>query len=188
MLSEFIVAHCDKDLSVIVISGSPTPKQLQAAWDRLYEQYIKAVAGNEFSDRLQVVKDYTLLESKVRRATMLLELYKVEEAREMIAKMITNFKYPIGRVSVDNLNSCLKRFQAYLKTDIVKLNGMAKKLETKEKKAKEPKVEDYYNMLGAIAEALKIQVNPNTTSVAMYCTYVSMYNRHVEQLIKQQNK
>ena len=187
-LSDFITAHCDNDLSVLVLQGNPTEEELKVVWDKLFQQYVKAVSGSQFQSKLQDVKDYTLLESKIRRASMLLELYQVEEAHKMIAEMLESFKYPIGTVTVDNLHASLKRFRAYLKADIVKLNGMAKKLETKAEKDVKPTAESYYDTLVGIGEHLKVVLIPNEISVALYCSYVNQLNRHIENLIKQQNK
>lgn len=188
-LTDFITAHCEDDLTVIIVAGNPSIGELKKGWDKLYQDYIRSIGGVEFSNRLQTVKDYAILEGKVRRARMLLELAQVPQAHETIAKMISKFGYPISGATKDNLHIVLKQFQGYLKTDMVRLEGLVNDLEKLSEKAdKTPKSDYYYSMIVAIAETLKVQINPNDTSMKLYCSYINQYNRHVKELIKMQKK
>lgn len=187
-LADFITAHCSGDLSVLIIKGKPTQEELELAWKELYEQYIKAIAKAEYKDRVQLVRDYSILEFKIKRGYMLLDLYGIHGAEKVIIDLINGFGYPIPKATKDNLKTVLKAFQSYIKRDIVTLNQLSNSLKTKEAKEEVATEDNYYQMLVGIAETLKVVVNPNDISVAYYCALVNQYSRHVEQLIKQQNK
>jgi len=185
-LSDFIIAHCDKDYSVLIIKGNPTQEELEQVWKGLYEDYVKAIGGVELSGKISSIKTYILLESKIKQASMLLELFQVEQAHDMIARKINKFGYGIGNVTKENLPKMIKIFESKVKTDIVRLNALAREIEKgTDKKDQEITEASYYDMIAAIAETLKIVINPNETNVLQYVSLVNQYKKHINNLIKQ---
>lgn len=65
-LNLFIDCFCAKELAVLIIEGSPSQTQLEEAWDNIFCQYVDAVSDSESLYILELKKDISLLEYKIR--------------------------------------------------------------------------------------------------------------------------
>src|ERR1035437_10870844 len=52
MLDKFQDCLFENDLSVLIISGSPTQEDLQAAWDKIYVQYCQLSQDSSYNEVL----------------------------------------------------------------------------------------------------------------------------------------
>ena len=188
-LDKFITAHCEKDLSVLIKSGKATPEQLTAAWDNLYRQFIEKIGDTTFESRLDNITQYNKLRDKILRASYCLELATSDNIRAKIYEVFNTFGYAIPKATDKNIDTLLKKFESYLKLDIVKLKSLQGELEKTVKNANnEPKEDDYYSTIFDIQEALSVRILPKENTVLEYCVAVQKLNKHIERLIKQNEK
>jgi len=75
-LRTFIDILIDKKLELLVITGQPTPEDLATAWQEIREDFADSMGGYEQTIYLQKLKEMSVLELKLTRINVLLDLLK----------------------------------------------------------------------------------------------------------------
>lgn len=96
-LDRFITCVCDQDLSVLVISGTPTPNELLSAWNDIYDEYVAAVNDKEQQHILRLTKEINCLEFDFKLIGLCVTRLEIEHSDEVLGilkKLIpTNLKF-----------------------------------------------------------------------------------------------
>lgn len=116
-LDRFINVTCDGDLSCLVISGTPTEDQLQAAWSKIAEDYNFAMAdGTPYGLRIAELYKTIATETKKLRtvelfAPVLRDYHTPQFAKQLNKALSTSFKFdPRNRAEYDKtLQRCIDR-------------------------------------------------------------------------------
>jgi hypothetical protein len=188
LLSDFIIAHCDGDLSVLVVSGNPSDEELQSIWSGLYQQYIKAIGGSSLNARSKDVIEYLRLQGRARVAEMIFQWAPIEKAKGMVVEWLNLSPYNLINATVENIDTVLEQLEGLVKFEFLKLESVSKKLEKVNIEDVKPSEDNYYDTIAGIAEILGPTINVNDTNVAQYCSYVKQYQKRVQAQIRQNNK
>lgn len=186
-LSTFIDCLCDDNYSGLIISGTPTPEQIETAWKEIMLQYTEVIGGSAIDGKLYEIKEFTRLQTRLMLADNLFEILKTGASVEAFEMLYTfGYSLPVKEFNEQNFNDVLKRFIQFYNKDLTKFELIAAVKKTKEPdQPDKPKRKDFTTTLARISIALKMPLpNMNELMTAQYCSYVSEYAVYCEQLEK----
>lgn len=188
-LDRFITALVDNDLSVLIIKGTPTAEILKEAWESILEQYTEATGGAELLAKMNDVKDYSVLYSKINRAHALVQIIESGRVGNAVIQQLYTFDFPLPKFAEGNIDKVLKTFTAHLKRQVVELKMLEDKIKPEGKEPTEMTRDNFYSQLVDMAELFKMPVlNEAEVTVALYCSFLNKYKSRVEMIMKNQNK
>jgi len=184
-LSNFIDCLVDNDLSALIISGVPSERELQEAWTEIYEQYVEAIGDNESRMHLQLLKEITILDNKLKIIQLLVYIlstpYRDESSKELIALLnrlcVTNLKFDSDAELQRAVNRS-KSIKIKMDLKIAQLDDMQKKMSDKSQK---PSREHFYSILITLSDHAKFDISDNI-SVFEFCQRMSRFNIYYEKL------
>lgn len=88
-LNQFISCNFDNDLSVLIISGKPSPKQLEQAWDNIFTEYIDISGLYKEMEELTLMRSIQFL--KARNTSISVTIQSQLQALEIIGQPLTEY-------------------------------------------------------------------------------------------------
>jgi hypothetical protein len=64
-INQFMSCAFDNDLSVLVVSGNPSPKQLAAAWEEILTEFNDLSGQSEPADEIVLLRQIKMLEARI---------------------------------------------------------------------------------------------------------------------------
>jgi len=159
----------------------------QSEWERLFNEYTELIGGKELTNKLDIVKETIILQSRMQRAKGLLELISIRPNEDLYNAMY-DFDYPLpGKVpyTMDAMNKTLKTFIAHYKRELIDLHESATQLENQ---GTDNGVLDYQYFMTIIVDmstVFKMTIDINSINVGQYCIFVNRYKEHCEHIKKQ---
>lgn len=189
-MDKFITCFVDKDLSVLIISGTPTEKELQQSWFNIQEEYGELIKNEELNHTNDIIKEIAVLQNKIFRISLCAEALQyvychdlVEELREQHIPFEFNPDMPEEylndiRKTVDRtrgLNLKLKLKQQELE------DWYAQHASHKEEVSRE----QFDAVLATLTEFNGFLVDESKITVAMYAR---LFNHYRAKMIAQQRQ
>ena len=186
-LHKFITCLVDKDLSPLIISGTPTKNQLLEAWQIIYDEFSDAIGGGENKTYLSLLKDITKLDNKLKFVESIVNIlstpYRDESANDIILVLnkICNTKFKFNDPA--ELQRCIDRsmsIKIQLELKMMQLKEMQGKMEGENKK---PTREQFLDTLIELSDHVKYEVT-DKISVFDFFSRIKRYNKYCEHLEK----
>jgi hypothetical protein len=136
MLDKFQDCLFENDLSVLIISGSPTQEDLQAAWDKIYVQYCQLSQDSSYNEVFETIKEINDLRAKIYLIDGIIVYLQLSYSKELIdilnvfALRCTIKQEDTGAVLADKLNTVLGRAKKW-NLKLKQKQGDLEKLRTK---------------------------------------------------------
>ena len=175
-LTVFIDVLVTKNLQLLIIDGNATNEDLTPIWETLYAEYMDSIAGAEMRGRLESVKDSAIIQSRINRARITLELIEKISDKRLI-ELLYDYDYPLPPLTADNVELVINTFLAYYKSDFIDLQILAKQDESEGDEI----TIDYNYFMSTIVDmniGMKTNININELSVGAYCAYVNKYREY----------
>jgi len=189
-LNTFINCYCDEDYNGLIIEGNPTDAELKANWEIILQKYSEAIGGVDLSARVRDFKKYTALANKIKLAQLIIGLVHIEDVQSEIKELFFGFGYNMPPKDKLTFIEALQHFEGHLKKDIIEFKIISDKVIKTYQKEKTKKIDRTYfiSVIADIAEVFNVVLDEDKISVEKYCTFVNKYNKHIELLIKQNEK
>ena len=189
-LDTFITCYCDADYRGLIVEGEPNEAELKANWDLILQKYSEAIGGIDLSARVRDFKNYSVLANKIKLAQAIIGLVHLEAIQDEIKTLFYNFGYNMPPKAKLTFIEALQHFESHLKKDIIEFQIISDKVAKTYKQDKSKKIDrDYFmSVIANIAEAFNVVLDEDKISVQKYCTFVNKYNKHIELLVKQNEK
>lgn len=94
-LAKFITCICDEDLTALIIEGNATDKELHAAWESLYAEYVDALKDDNLQYIDKLTKDYNLLITKCNVVSLLISAANYVPVDYLITELKRWYELPI---------------------------------------------------------------------------------------------
>ncbi len=185
----FINCLVEDNLSLLIITGTPTPDQLEDAWEKISDEYTTALGDNEFKLCLILQKEVAQLTTSfklVHYAVGILQMVYYKELAEELNKLLgTAYHFDVKNPKAykRELQLCLSKAKQYkMKLDIKSKN--LEVIESKQKgKSQKPTKAYFQSILISLSDHAKYAI-PDTITVYEYCERIRRLNQYVEQTKK----
>ena len=183
-LSVYIDVVVDGKTKGLIISGSPTPEEIEEAKLKLITDFSDIAGGGEMQVFMDVLKSYHLHRSYITGLDLSLNLIlsgRFESAVEYLNKNGIGCSVP---ESEDELKSLIAKIQLKLKNRLAKFKEISSRYKALSKGSEKP-TRKYYNKLLIIlstCEVIKMQLNPKIMTVAEFAEYLNMFNEYQNHL------
>lgn len=183
-LSRFIDCIVHKNYDALIISGKPTQAALNDAWEKISNEYLELM----HIDNIEAYKDYKrqILSINIR----VIHLSTVLEAlayryNDKLADILRNddFGVELNPENPEQYAADLNRVNSMLMAEAARTKDIEAELEkvtSKNKGEKEATHEQFEEALQEIGKYQGYRIDPETTSVAAYCTYIKRLHRAAE--------
>ena len=187
-MSAFISCVVDENYNALVVSGNPTPEQIQSAWDGIYEQYSELSKNTVYSEYVQRLKEHTIVLHQINGLTAGLTALRfawypdVANALRSLGFQVPASQ-PIGKKYFELLDG-LSRQLSGLHTRLKMLDKMMQD-SVKNQQGKAAKRSDFIRAASVMSKFMGFRVDLNDLTVAEYIEY---QNQMVEYSRKQTKK
>lgn len=188
-MDKFIHCFVKKDLSVLVISGHPTEKELQQTWFNIQEEYGELIKNEELHHTSDIMKEIAVLQNRIFRISLCAEALQyvytndlVEELREQHIPFEFNPDKP-------------EQYLNDIAMTVDRTKGMHLKLKLKQQElqdwyqshesSQEVSVDQFEAVLATLTEFNGFFVDERQITVTMYAR---LYNHYRAKMIAQQRR
>lgn len=176
-LYNFIKIVCKDDLTWLYAEKKSLLNKnvdLQPVWDQIFSEYCELAKNPKSKQVFELVKELTLLDSKIKLVKNIVEFLRVEINDDLITilkSMGFLYKFQPNTIEKDlNLTlSSAKRFEIRKK----EAEQDYKALQTDEKNATE---KDFEFLIAQISRFMQFKIDKKTTSVSEYLNYLESFN------------
>lgn len=185
-MNPFLDALCDKDISQIIISGNPRPKELDEAWVKILIEYYELRGDNANSvETIRLQRDITRTKSHLHILNISVEHLK-KYWSDSIADSVRRMGYDFSPVShvPEEYTIDLDMVVQQSKTKYIQLQQFIKQLAAEMKKLEGviPKREGFERNLLEFEEMQRTAYSFDMLTVSKYVNLEKKYNRLVERL------
>lgn len=191
--NKFIECLVDGNLSALIISGYPTPAEIQGAWLGIAEEYHKATADHEYKVFLKLYKDIEELKITIDQVVLYVGVlrqiksqYFIDELNDILRlKLNLNWEDPASYH--EQLNKCIRRnagFRTSLQIKEKNFEAIRNKNEGLTNKVDRAY---FISMLITLSDHAKYPIHDNIMT-AEYCERLRRYNKYVEDYYKNQKQ
>lgn len=188
-LDRFIDCYCNGNYSRLVKSGNPPEVELLSAWEQIQNKYVEIVGGEDFADRVNVVTQIQELSRKVEMVEALIEVLSIAPTEGLYLQLY-EFGYSLPKLpyNEDSIERLCRMITAHMKRDVAQIQVLAKQLEEQTPKGYKITEDVFYKILVEIADAFKVVLKENETSVMAFAMYVRRYKEKAEEINRQNQK
>lgn len=181
----------DKNLYALVISGSPSIEELQAAWADIRMEAADKGADLEYKIYLSLFKEINVLKSNIDQIRELIAIlkdtYTEQFAKKLNKLLITNFDFsPPFTPEYDKLLSRCYNMTGALRLRLDMQISNFKAIEEKFKDNKEPTRDYYLSLLITLSDNAGYSLGENMTVFEFY-ERLARAHAKIEQIKKQSN-
>jgi hypothetical protein len=200
-LNKFVEVLIDKNYFALVITGQPTPEDLQTAWDEIMNQYSDVMMDGEGKFHFNLLKEVELLKLDIQKVNICLQILEAEINLPGIVTPDKRYAKDLNKLSNSNFQfdhskphqfrNDLKRATNRSKHLLLLLGVKEKNLEAINTKTNtiisKPTKEYFYSILNTLSMFTKFQLSDSIT-VFSFCDWIRKYNEHTKFLESQNNK
>jgi hypothetical protein len=171
-LDEFIDCLVNGNLRRLARSGSPTDEELQAAWEKVYGEYVELSGNHSYSYYFSLVKSISVLQTKLQLANMLLRHGAIETLKEL------------------GYSGDAKKIIAKMKREIIELQAKQKELERfkEESKNETMKESDFIAWIIHVSKYLGYHIDRKTVTVSEFMAANKIMNEEIDIKLKNSKK
>lgn len=192
MLDKFVICLCEKDLSPLIIEGNPSKKQLQDAWQKVYDEYCDALKTKQQKGMKNLVTEVTILQQRVFAIHACVFRLSIQHSDEIVLELkkwinVREKLKPDNKEQYEkDLQSILTRCQSKYE---IELKQRAKELEESVPKENQ-KVDKWYfeKMIVQLQKHMGISINKFKTTVASFVFMMADLLAKGEELDRQLRK
>lgn len=159
LFTDFIKCVCDKDYSVLVLSGTAAAEEIEAAWLKIVSEYMDIAGSKEADQHNDLSSRIDRLNTKIMAVTCLIEAVRTNPDPDLINELRETWGYA-GKFNEKTLESDLKTIENRLRNDKHKLAIARQEYEDIQGKSsaeQENTKKSYMSMLFAIEEKRKME-------------------------------
>lgn len=165
----------DNDLTALVIEGEPEKEALQAAKEKISEEFAEAIGGAMLEDYVSQVGDLEGLNMKKQRIENLLLAFIKAPTRQLLDLLINEgFNYPTD--DLYNFGKCVYN-ELCSWEQMIELNKV--RLEKRFDEKVQPSYEYYADIMISIRANIDGNVNDKITTLE-FCRYYHMLIKYLE--------
>ena len=180
----FIKAQVNKDLSVLIVEGKPTPQDLQAAWNELISQYHELVGNTDvvaYLKRMARIEAYSAKVLHVEAICLGIEqVTDLPHVIEMLVKLLNIWGYS-RQFTPESTQSDLKYIRNCNGNDRLKLKKIQieqdeyeqKEAKKAQKQGKSDPKKDFMSLLHAIESHKKMVFDRDKLNMYDFAMYVN---------------
>jgi hypothetical protein len=188
MLDAFIEAHCENNLSVLIISGEPDQAALSAAWNEIVFEYGTLIGPTEADAMFELSREIGILQSEIFYIDAAITVLRYRPVQEIIDELIA-----MGYEGAYDFNDRaayerdLKRLVSLSKTKVFDLEGLIDQYNNLEKTStgKKQSREDFLKTIHFVAQSQSYHINRKTTSVEDFAIMFSNYRQMMNIKLKE---
>jgi hypothetical protein len=163
----FIDAYCNVDLKGLIISGKPTPEELQKAWNEIVFEYSSLIKTEQSQYLFDLSKEISLLQWHINYVDGAIKLLSIRYEKE-VAEELRELGYQVREdIGTQEYEDALKRIISLCKTKVFDLDVAVEEYNrlhnTKEGKAQGE--DEMFSTLAALSKYQGYNIDKNTTSV-----------------------
>ncbi len=188
-LRNFIEVSVNQNISALIISGFPEPKDLEEAWIEIKTQYEDAIGDIESRVYWQLFKEVFVLSMDIELVEICYNLLKtvyVESfAKQLLELAEADFVLDPNdeeKYQAD-LQRCVNRSKRLIIKHGIKKERLDAMGKQEEGKPSNVSVEYYQQILITLSDHAKFEIN-DTITVFAFCERVKRWNKHCENLAK----
>lgn len=172
-LFAFVEAYCNNDLSLLILSGTPTEEELATAWQEIIFEY-SSLIKSENSDYLFELEKKIALSGHhifyVDNATMFLRFQHSLE----IVNELRNLGYDLPDMPQEN---DLNKVVSIAKTIVFDLAEMRDEYErlTNTVNGKKQTEDDFYKTIAALSKYQGYRMEPKSTTMTEFCAVFNLF-------------
>lgn len=171
----FIKVSVTSDLRHLKINGRPSKRQLEEAWENIFEEYTKLSKDTTSSAVLGCMKDIAMLKTKLALIQEIV-LKMANRPNEGFANLLKGmgFRFDYDPTDHEKYMNDLKLTISQSKTYMVRIKDREKDLADLKSNGGEVKESDYDDLLGELSKFQGYALNAKEITVA---TFISVLNR-----------
>lgn len=189
-LYKFIKCYCYKEYKELIIQGEPSEEIISDNWQKLLQDYIELIGGDEYKDSVSMVDNINDSTLRVTRIESLLEVINVAPSEGLFEALYT-FGYELPKLPYTeaNIERLSRLVVANMKRDVSNIMLWKQIIEEKNP-TNENKITDevFYTTLVDLSESFGVLLDEKTISVYTYVMYIKKYRKKLERMAKQQHK
>lgn len=190
MLSAFIKAYCNNDLTALVIEGDPTLEQLQEAWNEIMFEWSYSIKSDNNDYMLDLARNIGRLQHHIFYVDHAVKYLRLRSDADII-KELRGMGYDLHTCFDDSKewNLELDRIISLCKTKVADLDSARDEYERMQKttEGKAQTSEEFENTVGMIARFQGYRIDKNITTVAEFASYLNAYVTEMNWKAKHQN-
>lgn len=168
-LGAFIEVMCHNNYDRLIIKGSPTPEQLEEAWEKIYTEYADLSGGDiNYSAMLAVLKSYGEAYTRLIAATAAVRSLRVgynETAEEVLMKLGYNCKFKQHEGDFEKYMNEVRSMEKQLKNVHLMFEKVKQDWENfmKQQKKKQLTEKDFLAYVAAVSKFIGYHISLNIT-------------------------
>jgi hypothetical protein len=188
LLSDFITCQCDKVLDSLVIEGTPTEEEKQAAWELITQEYYSQSNQKTNSMQIELCADIDKIKYKlivIQECIDVLSRYRIDDLVQILHKH--GYRLPFNHNDPESYFKDLKTVADRSKSLLVLLNDKVAQLGILEnaESGQEPISRKYYNhTLAILSKFGGYAIEEGKITVGRYIGIVNHYVEYCEALNK----
>jgi hypothetical protein len=186
-LDRFIRIIVEGDFSVLILSGTPSERELREAWEKIYNEYLSLTKNKEQLYIYSLQKDILLLEFKLVQINSCIA-YLVTEKDEEVLRELRKVLYLYGKFDPSDPEGYVRDLQAVASNaqrfvierdeKIKELDGL---LKDAPEKANEGTFED---LIIRISKYMGFRVDRTIVTVSEFASMIKDYNAYAAEIEK----
>jgi len=183
-LSVYIDIVVDNKLKGLVVSGNPTPEELENAKLRLMSDFAEIANSGESQAITEVINSYYAQRNAINGLKIALKLVlagRFEKAIEYLNKNGVKCSAPANE---GEFKALIDKIHLKLKNRMAKFKEISSRYKILSKKGDKP-TRRYYNKLLVMlstCEIIKMQLDPKKMTVAEFAEYLNIFNEYQNHL------
>lgn len=180
MFTAFKNATLHDDLSGLIKSGTPTPTELETAWEKVFNEYLTISGDTHIQQILILMKDIAILTNKITLIELIVEQMRISYVgafADQLRSLGFRFQYEDGPELLRELELTLNQ-TIQLRLRLQESQAEYQQLQVSD--GAQVTDQDYEVYLSELEKFQGVAMNPDTTSVARYCAIVKRFKIHCE--------
>jgi hypothetical protein len=191
-LSRFVDCLVDDNYAALVITGYPTPEELQEAWLQIQSEYAEAIGNHDYRMYVNLMKDMILLSTTLEQINCLVGLLEAKYRSEFLQLLnkLLNTSITLDPADPVKYKAALKG--AIMRSKAIKINLDLKGMQMKDiqskmsEPGKKPERGYFHSILVTLSDHAKYHIS-DSIPVFEFCDRIKRFNQYCEQVKKQNN-
>ena len=180
MMDKFIDCLINNNHKCLVISGEATETEIQAAWEKIWEEYCVLLNQPNYKMILKTLQNIVVYESKliaIDYCMIILSRQNSDPCIEILKKF--GFDYKFDYTDKEQFEKDLQNVQSVSKVTLIKLKGERNNYSNhlKKSQSKSRKETDFDKTFISLSKFMGYKVSPYSTTVSEYCSMISMIKK-----------
>ena len=180
MMDKFIDCLINNNHKCLVNSGEATEAEIQAAWEKIWEEYCVLLNQPNYKIILKTLQNIVLYESKliaIDYCMIVLSRQYSEPCIEILKKFGFDYKFDFN--DKEQFDKDIQNVQSVSKITLIKLKDERNNYSNHLKKtqSKSRKETDFDKTFISLSKFMGYKVSPYSTTVSEYCSMISMIKK-----------